>query len=178
MSIGKVVLASSVALISLAAATYCHLHSILNLHYDGVAHLNIARRILDHPVPHFSHLGTVWLPLHHLLLLPWVQNDFLWSRGLAGTFVSMPAFWLTCYFLFKLSVHLHGESMAGFFSVIAFASNSNILYLQSTPLGEMLYVALFLMSLSWLLKAAESSETSVFLVAIAIALVLLICYDN
>lgn len=137
---------------------------ILNLHYDGVARLNIARRVLDHPVPHYSHLGTVWLPLHQLLLLPWVQNDFLWSTGLAGSIVSGLAFWAACYCLFELSCLTHGSEWAGVLSAGAFAVTPNILYLQSTPLGEMLYAALFLAALLAQAKLAEKST-----VALAVA---------
>lgn len=134
---------------------YSYGAGILNLHYDGVARLNIARRVFDHPVPHYSHLGTVWLPLQHLLLLPWVQSDFLWSTGLAGSIISALAFCAACYCLFELSRLMHGSEWAGVLSAAAFALNPNILYLQSTPLGEMLYIALFLAALLALVKFAE-----------------------
>jgi len=146
-------------LVSVAAVLFCYGSGILNLHYDGVARLNIARRVLDHPVPHYSHLGTVWLPLQHLLLLPFVQNDYLWSTGLAGSIVSALAFCAACYCLFELSRLLHGSEWAGVLSAAAFVVNPNILYLQATPLGEMLYLGLFLAALLALVKFAE--ETSV-----------------
>jgi len=144
-----------VGLAGTAAAIYCHSSGILNFHYDGVARLNIARRVLDHPVPHYSHFGTVWLPLQHLLLLPLVQNDFLWSTGLAGSIVSVLAFCAACYCLFELSRLLHGSEWAGVLSSAAFVFNPNILYLQATPLGEMLYIALFLAALLALVKFCE-----------------------
>ena len=142
-------------LASLAAVACCYSLVILNLHYDGVARLNIARRVLDHPVPHYSHLGTVWLPLQQILLLPFVQNDFLWSSGLAGSIVSALAFCAACFCLFELSWLLHGSEWAGVLSSVAFVLNPNILYLQSTPLGEMLYIALFLAALLALAKFSE-----------------------
>jgi hypothetical protein len=151
----------------------------LNLHYDGVARLNIARRVLDHPVPHYSHLGTVWLPLHHLLLLPWVQNDFLWSTGLAGSIISALAFCAACYCLFELSHLMHGSEWAGVLSAAAFVSNPNILYLQSTPLGEMLYIALFLAALLALIKFAEQvSVASAVACAGCVLLASLTRYDG
>src|SRR5262245_53994033 len=145
----------AIGVASLVAVLYSYNSGILDLHYDGVARLNIARRVLDHPVPHYSHLGTVWLPLQHLLLLPWVQNDFLWSTGLAGTIISVLAFWAACYCLFGLSLLTHGSQWAGVLSVAAFALNPNILYFQSTPLGEMLYIALFLATLLALIKLCD-----------------------
>jgi hypothetical protein len=148
------------SLASVTAVLYCYGSGILNLHYDGVARLNIARRVLDHPVPHYSHLGTVWLPLQQLLLLPFVQNDFLWSSGLAGSIVSALAFCAACSCLFELSCLLHGSEWAGVLSAVAFALNPNILYLQSTPLGEMLYIALFLAALLALVKFSEQASVS------------------
>ena len=145
----------AVGVASLGAVLFSYNSGILDLHYDGVARLNIARRVLDHPVPHYSHLGTVWLPLQHLMLLPWVQNDFLWSTGLAGTIISVLAFWAACYCLYGLSLLTHGSQWAGVLSVAAFALNPNILYLQSTPLGEMLYIALFLAALLALVKLCD-----------------------
>jgi hypothetical protein len=174
----KVVLPASVVLISLAAASFCYFSGILNLHYDGVAHLNIARRIIDHPVPHYSHLGTVWLPLQHLLLLPWVQSDFLWSQGLAGTIVSVSAFWAACFYLFRLSVSAHSNRWAGFLSVAAFVLNPNVLYLQSTPLGETLYIALLLASTFQLVRLLEQPGASVLPAAITVALASLARYDG
>jgi len=177
LSLPKVALPISIVLLSLAAASFCYLTGILNLHYDGVAHLNIARRVFDHPVPNYSHLGTVWLPLQHLLLLPWVQNDFLWSRGLAGTLISVSAFWFACYYLFQLSASAYRPA-AAVVSVAAFAINPNILYLQATPLGEMLYIALFLGVAFHLLRLAEQPGTSVLPCAACTLLASLARYDG
>jgi hypothetical protein len=177
LNLPKVALPISVVLLSLAAASFCYLAGTLNLHYDGVAHLNIARRVFDHPVPHYSHLGTVWLPLQHLLLLPWVQSDFLWSQGLAGTLVSVSAFWFACYYLFRLGVSAYRPA-AAFLPVAAFALNPNILYLQSTPLGEMLYIALFLAAAFHLLRLVEQPEASVVPSAVATLLACLTRYDG
>jgi len=39
---------------------------------DAVAHLHIARRVIDSRRPGLSELGSVWLPLPHLLMIPFV----------------------------------------------------------------------------------------------------------
>ena len=36
---------------------------------------NIARRIVDSRTPGWYQLGTTWLPLPHLLMMPLVRND-------------------------------------------------------------------------------------------------------
>src|SRR6266496_4091581 len=55
---------------------------------DAESHLNIARRILDSRTPGFEQLGTAWLPLPHVLMLPFVMHDFLWFSGLGGAIAS------------------------------------------------------------------------------------------
>src|SRR6202040_4106660 len=74
-------LALVLAVISLA---YCYSHHLLLLYGDAVAHLHIARRVLDSRRPGFRQLGTVWLPLPHVLLVPFAANMTWWRSGLAG----------------------------------------------------------------------------------------------
>jgi hypothetical protein len=53
---------------------------------DSEAHLNIARRILDSQTPGCDQLGTYWLPLPHVLMLPFVRVDAWWHSGIAASF--------------------------------------------------------------------------------------------
>src|SRR5262245_5352726 len=59
---------------------------------DAEAHLNIARRIFDSRTPGYDQIGTVWLPLLHVLLLPFAANDALWRTGLAAAIPSAASF--------------------------------------------------------------------------------------
>lgn len=120
---------------------WCWHAGITNYHYDGVAHLNIARLVFDHQHPSLRMLGTIWLPLQHLLLIPLVQIDYFWRTGLAGSLISLGAFWLACHHLFSLALLLYPHRCAGWLALLCFLLNPNLLYLQSTPLGEMLYIA-------------------------------------
>ena len=45
---------------------------------DAEAHWNIAREILDSRTPGYDLIGTVWLPLPHLLLMPLARVDAWW----------------------------------------------------------------------------------------------------
>src|SRR5580704_1171082 len=67
---------------------------------DAEAHLNIARRIIDSRTPGWSQIGTTWLPLPHLLMIPFVRRDDLWKTGLAGAIPSAIAMALAGIFLF------------------------------------------------------------------------------
>ena len=105
----------------------------LGLSYnDARSHLNIGRRVVEGLKPGVAQLGSVWLPLTHILMIPTVWNDFFWHSGLAGALQSMIAFVgtgiLVYLFLRELEVGLFGR----FLGVAVFATNINILFLQST----------------------------------------------
>ena len=70
----------------------CTKNGWLLLYGDAVAHLGIARRILDARYPGLAQLGGVWLPLPHLVMLPLVQRMDWWQTGLAGALPSMLAY--------------------------------------------------------------------------------------
>jgi hypothetical protein len=67
---------------------------------DAEAHLNIARRVVDSRTPGYDQIGTVWLPVPHLLMLPFASDDSLWRSGLAGVIPSVLCFALAGTALF------------------------------------------------------------------------------
>ena len=111
---------------------------------DAEAHLNIARRIIDSRTPGYDQIGTSWLPLPHLLTLPLVSNDQLWRSGLAGAIPSSVCFVLAGAFLFMAMRRATQSASAGFAAVGLFALNPNLLYLQSTPMTEPVFLAAFM----------------------------------
>jgi len=155
----KILPVAILLLLSLGALAFCFLLGISNVHYDGVAHLNIARRVFDHSQPQWNLLGTVWLPLQHLLLLPLVQSDWLWKTGMAGSLVSLLSFWLACWFLYQLALDLYQAKEWAWVTLAVFALNPNLLYLLTTPLGEMLYVAWMLGFFLYLGRFLERGRT-------------------
>src|ERR1051326_5479076 len=64
------------------------------LYGDAVAHINIARRVFDSRTPGLLQLGTVWLPLPHLLMIPFVASQFLLQTGNSGAIPSMNSYGL------------------------------------------------------------------------------------
>src|SRR6266853_1742166 len=92
---------------------------------DAEAHLNIARRVLDSRTPGPEQLGTVWLPLPHLLMIPLVMragaNDSMWRSGLGGVIPSAACFILAGAFLFAAARRLYASAAAGFAAALLFA---------------------------------------------------------
>jgi hypothetical protein len=123
---------------SVASTWWCFRHGYILYYGDAEAHLNIARRIVDSRTPGPEQIGTVWLPLPHLAMIPLVMRDELWRNGLAGAIPSMLCFVVAGSFLFAAA---RRASLSGIAAVAIFALNPNVLYLQSTPMTELLFAA-------------------------------------
>jgi cellulose synthase/poly-beta-1,6-N-acetylglucosamine synthase-like glycosyltransferase len=126
--------------LSVASLVYFFQNHGLLLYADANAHLSIARRIIDNLTPGLAQLGGVWLPLPHLAMLPFAQNYYLWNTGLAGSFVSMPCYIIAAIYLFLSAQRLTKNGLASFVGALVFMLNPNILYLQTTPLSELVSV--------------------------------------
>ena len=87
----------------LVSLAYGVRHNTLLLYGDAVAHLHIARRVFDSLTPGYRQLGSVWLPLPHILLMPFVANMAWWQSGLAGACLSVPSYVLGCAGIFRLA---------------------------------------------------------------------------
>ena len=72
------------------------------LYGDAVAHINIARRVFDSKTPGLLQLGTVWLPLPHLLMIPFLLSNEMWRRGVGGSIPSMVAYVFGVIGIFRL----------------------------------------------------------------------------
>ncbi|MHB1022821.1 MAG: hypothetical protein ACYC46_07355 [Acidobacteriaceae bacterium] len=149
MAVGSVVLA-------FVALLYSSTHGFLLLFGDAVAHLHIARRILDSRNPGFSQLGGVWLPLPHLLLLPFVQRMDWWQNGLAGAWLSMACYVLSVAGLYKITRYILPLRWA-LVSTIFFALNPGLLYLSSTAMTEPLFLVLVIWSVLLLMECAQAA---------------------
>src|SRR5437588_4531537 len=155
------------AALSVVSLLYYFRRGDLLLYGDPVAHINIARRIFDSLTPGLNQLGTVWLPLPHLLIAPFVASDRLWRSGVGAAIPSMIAFVLAAAGIYRLTrealdsdvwrVRRSGNSWSragGLLAAAIFACNPNLVYLQTTAMNEVVYLALFLWSLVWLQRFA------------------------
>ena len=130
-----------------AAAAWFFSRGYILYYGDAEAHLDIARRVIDSRTPGYEQIGTVWLPLPHALMLPFVGNDYLWRTGLAGTIPSVFCFALAGTALFATVRLLFTSTAAAVCSAALFTLNPNVLYLGSIPMTE----AVLFATLFWLL---------------------------
>ena len=127
---------------ALAAAIAYFYKSGSTLYFgDAESHLDIARRIVDSRTPGWDQVGTTWLPLPHLLMIPLVRNDWMWRTGLGGAVVSGFAMSVAVAFLFALVHRITRSSAAAAASAAVFLLNPNTLYMGSIPMTESFFFA-------------------------------------
>src|SRR5712692_6263986 len=56
--------------VALAGLAFFYTRGLSNLYGDGIAHMEGARRLWDSLTPGYSEIGSVWLPLYHILASP------------------------------------------------------------------------------------------------------------
>jgi hypothetical protein len=132
-------------ILAILSLVYCGGHRLLLLYGDAVAHLHIARRIFDSLDPGLVQLGAVWLPLLHILLLPFVQPTEWWQSGVGGAVPSMVAYVFASFGIYRLARNWMSAKIAALV-FLAFALNPNMLYLSVTAMTEPLYLALVIWS--------------------------------
>jgi dolichyl-phosphate-mannose-protein mannosyltransferase len=130
-------------LISCASLVYYWLHHAILLYGDAIAHMNIARKVFDSRTPGILEFGTVWLPLPHLLDIPFVVNDWMWRTGLGASIPSMVAYIVGALGIFRLMRRLTSRT-AAWFAALMYALNPNLIYIQATAMTESLYLAFFI----------------------------------
>lgn len=139
--IAPVIIAMALAAMSVLV-WYGFYENGLGLAYnDARSHLNIGRRVVEGLKPGLAQIGSVWLPLTHLLMVPTIWNDFMWHTGLAGAIQSMLSYVATGVLVYAFLKELNVKFWMRVFGVILFIANLNILYLQSTAMTELLLLA-------------------------------------
>ncbi|HSW88399.1 MAG TPA: hypothetical protein VLG12_04510 [Candidatus Saccharimonadales bacterium] len=110
------------------------------LYADAISRLDISRKVIDNITPGLPQLGNVWLPLPQMLMLPFIWNNFLWHSGIAGSIMSMSAFIIGGFYIFKSAKIITNSFIGSIMAVSVYALNINILYLQTTAMSESLFL--------------------------------------
>lgn len=170
-------------LISCIALAFYSRHNSILLYGDAVAHTNIARHIFDSRTPGILEFGTVWLPLPHLLEMPFVASDSLWHNGIGASIPSLIAFIAGVLGIFRL-VNGFASRLASWIAALIYALNPNLMYLQATAMTEALYLAFFIWTVVHFCEFAQTAEVepnrarrSLELCAMTLAGAMLVRYD-
>jgi hypothetical protein len=154
--------------VSVFSFLFYYRHGDVLLYGDAVAHINIARRVFDSKTPGPLQLGTVWLPLPHLLIMPFIVSKQMWQSGAGGSIPSMAGFVLGVLGMFRLARSVLGRNgeaivtakVGAWASAILYAANPNLIYMQATAMGESLYLAFFIWSVVYFAEFARQADTA------------------
>jgi hypothetical protein len=149
--------AAIAAVASLIAFLYYFHRGEILLYGDAVAHINIARRVIDSRDPGIAQLGTVWLPLPHILQLPFIWMDPLWRSGIAGSIPSMVAYVLGAVGIFRL-LRARTTQYTAWVGFGVYAGNPSLLYMQSTAMTE----SIFLAAMIWAVFYTDEFKRALF----------------
>jgi len=156
--------------VSLLFLSYYFQQSEILLYGDAIAHINIARRVFDSRTPGLLQLGTVWLPLPHLLMIPFLLSDGMWQTGVGGSIPSMIAYVFGAVGIFRLTRGLTKGAasplarVGPWVAALVYVANPNLIYLQTTAMTETVYLAFFVWTVVYLVEffqyAAEKNTTT------------------
>jgi hypothetical protein len=171
------------------------------LYGDAVAHMNIARRVFDSKTPGLLQLGTVWLPLPHLLMIPFLIPTEMWRRGSGGSIPSLIAYVLGVVGMFRLVRGTFAPAaglgranpgnaspwsvepdlparVAAWTAAVVYAANPNLIYMQTTAMGEALYLALFIWAVVYFSEASRGNAKALTKCGLCLAAACLTRYDG
>jgi len=161
------------------------------LYGDAVAHINIARRVFDSRTPGLLQLGTVWLPLPHLLMIPFLISNEMWQRGVGGSIPSMAAYVFGVIGMFRLMrgilsrgvLSREGEPggavrVGAWTAAVVYGANPNLIYMQSTAMGEALYLAFFIWAVVFFSEFVRGDARALTKCGLCLAAACLTRYDG
>lgn len=164
--------------LSVVSFVYFYRLDIILGYGDTEARLLITDAVIHGRHPGLAQLGGVWLPFPQLYMLPFTWNDFLLHSGIGGALPSMASYVVACAALYKLVSLLTKSQVSGVIAVVAF-SNPNLLYLQSTPMSELPFIAAFVCAVYFVAKwMAAGSLHALFLAGVAATIATLTRYEG
>ena len=171
--------------VSVFALLFYYQRGEVLLYGDAVGHINIARRVFDSKTPGLLQLGTVWLPLPHLLMIPFLVSREMWQRGVGGSLPSMVAYVFGVIGMFRLVRGVFSRNpqpepsahIAAWVAAVIYAANPNLIYMQTTAMGESVYLALFIWAVVYFAESMRSDRKSLTKCGLCLAAACLTRYD-
>src|SRR5580658_2694000 len=156
------------------------------LYGDAVAHINIARRVFDSKTPGLLQLGTVWLPLPHLLIMPFIISMRMWQNGSGGSIPSMAGFVFGVLGIFRLMravLSRNGQvdmvaTVGAWVAAFVYGANPNLIYMQSTAMGESLYLSFFVWAVVYFAEFARGKANALTKCGLCLVAACLTRYDG
>jgi hypothetical protein len=172
--------------VSVFSFLYYYKHGEFMLYGDAIAHMNIGRRVFDSKTPGLLQLGTVWLPLPHLLMIPFLVSNQMWQLGVGGSVPSLVAYVFGVIGMFRLvrgslsrdTAPDPAARFAAWTAAFIYAANPNLIYMQTTAMGESLYLAWFVWSVVYFAESTRGDKTTLAKCGLCLAAACLTRYDG
>jgi len=172
--------------VSVFSFLFYYRHGDVLLYGDAVAHINIARRVFDSKTPGLLQLGTVWLPLPHLLIMPFIVSMRMWQNGSGGSIPSMAGFVFGVLGIFRLMravLSRNGQvdivaTIGAWVAAFVYGANPNLIYMQSTAMGESPYLAFFIWAVVFFAEFAWGKANALTKCGLCLAAACLTRYDG
>lgn len=129
-------IAGSAALISVVAYAWYDYTGLTVGYIDALSRMVIARRVVAGSATGLAQLGTTWLPLHTMMMLPFIWNDTLFHDGIAGAIPSMVAYVLAAVYMYRIVYLLVASRTTAWLAALIFMLNPSVIYMQSTAMSE------------------------------------------
>jgi hypothetical protein len=142
---------------------------------DAISHLTHARLFVDSRVPGIHSIGTVWLPLPHMIYLPAALINALYYSGIAGPVIGIPFLTCTTLLLFAMIRRSIGSAPIAFLCALLFGLNPNLVYMALTPMTEILLLFFLALAGVTLLKWIDSDREFHLLVCAAAVVCASLC---
>ncbi len=171
---------------SVSALLFYYRHAEILLYGDAIAHINIARRVFDSKTPGLLQLGTVWLPLPHLLMIPFLISTEMWRRGAGGSIPSMAAYIFGVIGIFRMirsslsrtTLASGAVRIAAWTAAVIYGANPNLIYMQSTAMSESVYLAFFIWAVVFFIESVRGDAKALTKSALCLAAACLTRYDG
>ena len=172
--------------VSVLSFLYYYQRGEVMLYGDAVAHMNIARRVFDSKTPGLLQLGTVWLPLPHLLMIPFLISKQMWQSGLGGSVPSLAGYVFGVVGIFRLVRGMLTQSVrrdltahvAAWMAALIYAANPNLTYMQTTAMGETVYLAFFIWAVVYFSESWRGDLRALTKCGLCLAAACLTRYDG
>jgi hypothetical protein len=144
------------AIISVSAYAWYSARGLTFGYADALSRMEIARRVLSSRTPGLAQLGTTWLPLQPMLMLPLIWDDTLFHDGFAGAFPSMAAYVIASLYLYRTARFLFSSRGAAWAATALFVLNPSVVYMQATAMSEVPMICTATVAVYYMLVWARS----------------------
>lgn len=173
------VIALLATILSISFFAWYDVHGLTIAFNDARIRELIARRVLMSRTPGLAQIGSTWLPLPFMLMLPLIWSGTLFRDGLAGSLPSMMAYVIAAVYIYRTARLLTSSRAAGWVAAAALMLNPSLLYIQGTAMSETASLSAFIIAIYYALQVARTNHaTDIVKCAAAVGAGTLIRYEN